>query len=127
LSYKQIVPAISFKGVFFNGKLMHDFYQAAKKEWVGDSLEFLVFPKNFAATFDFKATYVVNGVSIYTWHYTTIDKLQVRFFLQGSWRILTSITNFIHRLLLTAQQRRVTTQAIYLACRCYPLPIPSRF
>jgi hypothetical protein len=52
LSYKQIVPAISFKGVFFNGKLMHDSYQAAKKEWVGDSLEFLVFPQLVATVGD---------------------------------------------------------------------------
>jgi hypothetical protein len=50
--------------------------------------------KNFTVTFDFNALYVVNGILIYTWYFTTIEELRVRLFSQGSWIMLPSKTKY---------------------------------
>jgi hypothetical protein len=98
LSYKQIVPAISFKGVFFNGRLMHDSYQAAKKEWVGDSLEFLVFPQLVATVGDVSVRIRMKG------------KKSIDIFVRGTWEssfqiscVSPSLPAGVHKLVITGE------------------------
>lgn len=50
---------------------------------------------SFFVTFDFNVPYFVNGIRIYTWHYTTIDEVRVRLFFSRFMDIST-INNKLH-------------------------------